>query len=90
MRIASVDFRIASGKTVLMYAARGASVEIFDKLLELGADPKAADEVRALCASYTCLSARAAVNPLLFTGLSLSLGCSFGRQFLCVQPVEAA
>ena len=51
----NVNMIIASGKTVLMYAARGASVEILNRLLELGADPKAADEVSLLCMSCTCL-----------------------------------
>ena len=39
---------IGEGKTVLMYAARAGNVEIFNRLLELGADPLAADGVRSL------------------------------------------
>ena len=48
----NVNMEIASGKTVLMYAAQGGSAEIFNRLLELGADPKATDGVRALCMYY--------------------------------------
>ena len=43
----NVNMEIASGKTVLMYAAQGGSAEIFNRLLELGADPMQADGVRA-------------------------------------------
>ena len=47
----NVNMEIASGKTVLMYAAQAGSIEIFNRLLEVGADPMAADYVRVLCLS---------------------------------------
>ena len=44
-------------RTTLMYASKGGSVEIFNRLLELGADPMAADDVSLLRMSSVCLSA---------------------------------
>ena len=38
----NVDRVILKGKTVLMYAAQAGSIEIFNRLLEVGADPMAA------------------------------------------------
>ena len=53
-----------------MYSAQGGNIEIFNKLLELGADPMAADEVTVI--SISCDSSqrvRVAVSLLLLTGL---------------------
>ena len=51
-------------KTVLMHAAQGGSIEIVNRLLELGADPLAAARVKFICIDCACWCTYYLVFPL--------------------------